>query len=120
MYEEMIRSILSELNNSSTDIEASALIFTDGLTIWSVLSVEINDDRVGTMATAMLSLGGHAAAKLARGEQEQIMIKGNNGYILLIHAGREAVLSVIVRKEAKLELVFLDANRAAQSIADLL
>ena len=119
MYEEMIRSILSELNNSSADIEASAFIFTDGLTVGSVLSVEINDDRVGIMATAMLSLG-HAAAKLARGEQEQIMIKEKNGYILLIHAGREAVLSVIVREEAKLELVFLDASRAAKSIAVLL
>ena len=120
MYEEIIRTILSEFNNSSADIEASAFIFTDGLTIWSVLSVDIDDARVGTMATAMLSLGGHAAAKLARGEQEQIMIKENNGYILLVHAGKEAVLSVIVRKEAKLELVFLDASRAAKSIADLL
>lgn len=120
MYEEIIRTILSEFNNSSADIEASAFIFTDGLTILSVLSVEINDDRVGAMATAMLSLGGHAAAKLAHGEQEQIMIKENSDYILLIHAGREAILSVIVRKEAKLELVFLDASRTAQSIADLL
>ena len=48
------------------------------------------------------------------------MIKGDNGYILLIHAGPEAVLSVIVRKEAKLGLVFLDASRAAKAAAGLL
>ena len=51
MYEEMIRSILSELGNGSANIEASAFIFTDGLTIRSMLSVDIDDDRVGTMAT---------------------------------------------------------------------
>ncbi len=60
------------------------------------------------------------ATELARGDLEQVMIKGNNGYVLLIHAGPEAVLSVIVRKEAKLGLVFLDASRAAKAAGELL
>ena len=48
------------------------------------------------------------------------MIKGNNGYVLLIYAGPEAVLSVIVRTEARLGLVFLDATRAAKAAGELL
>jgi hypothetical protein len=48
------------------------------------------------------------------------MIKGDNGYVLLIHAGPDAVLTVIARKEAKLGLVFLDAKRGALGIAELL
>ena len=35
-------------------------------------------------------------------------------------AGPEAVLSVIVRKEARLGLVFLDATRAAKAAGELL
>ena len=80
----------------------------------------MDEDRVGAMAAAMLSLGDRTAVELARGELEQVMIKGDNGYVLLIHAGPDAVLTVIARKEAKLGLVFLDAKRGAAGIAELL
>ncbi|WP_312262976.1 roadblock/LC7 domain-containing protein [Candidatus Igneacidithiobacillus taiwanensis] len=120
MREEMLKSILSDLNGSSADIEASAVISTDGLTIVSLLSSEMDEDRVGAMAAAMLSLGDRTSLELARGELEQVMIKGDHGYVLLVHAGSDAVLTVIARKEAKLGLVFLDAKRAANSITELL
>lgn len=120
MREEMLKSILSDLNGSSADIEASAVISTDGLTIASLLAAAMDEDRVGAMAAAMLSLGDRTASELARGELEQVMIKGDNGYVLLIHAGPDAVLTVIARKESKLGLIFLDAKRAAHGIADLL
>ncbi len=68
----------------------------------------------------MLFLGDRTATELARGELEQVMIKGDQGYVLLIHAGPEAVLSVIVRKDGKLGLVFLDANRGAKAVVALL
>lgn len=120
MREELIKATLHNLNGSSADIEASAVISTDGLPIAALLSSSINEDRVGAMSAAMLSLGDRTAAELARGELEQVMIKGSNGYVLLIHAGSEAVISVIVRKEAKLGLVFLDASRAAKEVEKLL
>ncbi len=120
MREELIKSVLSDLNSGSADIEASAVISLDGLTMASLLQAGMDEDRVGAMAAAMLSLGDRTAMELSRGELDQVMIKGSRGYILLIHAGSEAVLSVIVRDGAKLGLVFLDANRAAQSVARLL
>ena len=120
MREQMLKSVLSDLNGTSADVEASAVISTDGLTIASMLSVGMDEDRVGARSAAMLSLGDRTAAELSRGELEQVMVKGENGYILLIHAGRDAVLTVIARKEAKLGLVFLDAKRAAANISELL
>ncbi|MBE7563659.1 MULTISPECIES: roadblock/LC7 domain-containing protein [Acidithiobacillus] len=120
MREEMMKSVLSDLNGSSADIEASAIISTDGLTIAALLSASMDEDRVGAMAAAMLSLGERTATELARGNLEQVMIKGDNGFVLLIHAGPDAVLSTIIRKEAKLGLVFLDATRAAKAIEKML
>ncbi len=120
MREEMIKSVLSDLNSGSADIEASAVISLDGLTMASMLQANMDEDRVGAMAAAMLSLGDRTAIELARGALDQVMIKGSNGYVLLIHAGSEAVLSVIVRDKAKLGLIFLDATRAANAIANLL
>jgi len=120
MKETMLQSILSDLNGGSADIEASAIISTDGLTIASALPASMDEDRIGAMSAAMLSLGDRTATELARGTLEQVMINGASGYVLLIHAGQDAVLTVVANHKAKLGLVFLDATRAAKSIAELI
>ncbi len=120
MREEMIHSVLNDLNGSSADIEASAVISTDGLMIASVLPAGMDEDRVGAMNAAMLTLGDRSAQELGRGELEQVMVKGGNGYILMTYAGTDAVLSVLAKANAKLGLIFLDAKRAAQSVAKVL
>ena len=120
MREQMLRSILSELNGTSADIEASAVISSDGLTMAALLPQDVDEDRVGAMAAAMLSLGERTSRELARGDLEQVMVKGESGYILMSHAGKDAVLTVIARKDAKLGLIFLDAKRAAKNIGDIL
>jgi predicted regulator of Ras-like GTPase activity (Roadblock/LC7/MglB family) len=120
MREEMIQSVLSDLNSSSGDIEASAVISTDGLVISSMLPATMDEDRVGAMNAAMLALGDRSARELARGELEQVMVKGDKGYILMTYAGTDAVLSVIAKASAKLGLIFLDTKRAAENIAKLL
>jgi len=57
---------------------------------------------------------------LNRGTLEQVLIKGDHGYVLMTYAGNEAVLTVMAKANAKLGLIFLDVKRAAQSIAELL
>ncbi len=120
MREEMISSILSDLNGTSADIEASAVISTDGLMIAALLPGDMDEDRVGAMSAAMLSLGDRTAQELARGNLEQVMIKGNQGYVLMTHSGEDAVLSVLAKPNARLGLIFLDVKRAAENITKLL
>ncbi len=120
MRSEMINSILSDLNGSSTDIEASAVLSTDGLMIASMLQAGMDEDRVGAMSAALLSLGDRTAAELNRGVLEQVLIKGDNGYILMTHSGNDAVLTVLAKKNARLGLIFLDVRRAADSIVKIL
>jgi predicted regulator of Ras-like GTPase activity (Roadblock/LC7/MglB family) len=116
----MLTSVLTELNGTSADIEASGIISTDGLMIASVLPAGMDEDRVGAMSAAMLSLGDRTAQELSRGELEQVLIKGAKGYVLMTYAGRESVLTVLAKPNAKLGLIFLDVKRAAASIADFL
>lgn len=120
MKQTMLQSILSDLNGGSADIEASAIVSVDGLMIASALPANMDEDRVGAMSAAMLSLGDRTAAELARGTLEQVMIKGESGYVLLIHAGKDAVLTVVANQKAKLGLVFLDATRAANAAKEAL
>src|SRR5574343_1303593 len=117
MRADLLNSILSELNGSTADIEASAVLSTDGLMIASVLPAGMDEDRVGAMSAAMLSLGDRTAQELARGTLEQVLIKGAKGYVLMTYAGAESVLTVLAKPNAKLGLIFLDVKRAAASIA---
>ncbi len=120
MRSDLLLSILSELNGTSTDIEASGVISTDGLMMASVLPTNMDEDRVGAMSAAMLSLGDRTAQELSRGKLEQILIKADKGYVLMTYAGREAILTVLAKPNAKLGLIFLDVKRTAQSISEML
>lgn len=120
MRADMLTSVLNELNGTSADIEASGIISTDGLMMASVLPAGLDEDRVGAMSAAMLSLGDRTAQELNRGRLEQVLIKGATGYVLMVYAGEEAVLTVMAKPNAKLGLIFLDVKRAAESITELL
>ncbi len=120
MRSDILTSILGDLNGSSAEIEASAVISTDGLMMAAMLPAGMDEDRVGAMAAAMLSLGDRTAQELARGNIEQVLIKGDNGYVLMTHAGDEAVLSILAKSSARLGLIFLDVKRAAESIAKVI
>jgi uncharacterized protein len=120
MRADLLTSVLTDLNGTSADIEASGIISTDGLMMASVLPAGMDEDRVGAMSAAMLSLGDRIAQELARGVLEQVLIKGSKGYILMTYGGPDAVLTVLAKPNAKLGLIFLDVKRAAESIVDLI
>ena len=110
---------LRDLQTSSTDIEASALVSVDGLIMASALPPDVEEDRVSAMSAAMLSLGERIATELRRGILDQVYIRGNKGYVLLSDVGEEAVLTVLARKDAKLGMLFLDMKRAAADLSKL-
>jgi predicted regulator of Ras-like GTPase activity (Roadblock/LC7/MglB family) len=111
---------LRELQASSPDIEASAIVSVDGLSIASALPQGVEEDRVSAMSAAMLSLGERIATELGRGSLEQVYIKGEKGYVVLMSVGQDAVLTALAREQAKLGLIFLDMRRATQDLAKLI
>ena len=111
---------LRELQASSPDIEASAVVSVDGLSIASALPRDVEEDRVSAMSAAMLSLGERIASELGRGTLEQVYIKGEKGFVILIAVGREAVLTALAGEQSKLGLVFLDMRRAAEDLGKLI
>lgn len=110
---------LRELQASSPDIEASAVVSVDGLSIASALPRDVEEDRVSAMSAAMLSLGERIAGELGRGKLEQVYIKGEKGFVILMSVGQDAVLTALASDRAKLGLVFLDMRRAAEDLSKL-
>ncbi|MBU7016176.1 MAG: roadblock/LC7 domain-containing protein [Theionarchaea archaeon] len=114
-----LTDLLKDLEATTPDIEASAVVSVDGLMIASALPQDVEEDRVAAMSAAMLSLGERTAKELARGDLSEVYVKGENGYVLLMAAGENAVLTALAREGAKLGLVFLDMKRTAEEVATL-
>jgi len=116
---EKMVSRLRDMQVASPDIIASAVVSVDGLTMASALPNDVEEDRVAAMSAAMLSLGERISGELGRGGLDEVYIRGEEGFVLLIAVGDEAVLTALARDEAKLGLIFLEMRRAAEDLEKL-
>jgi predicted regulator of Ras-like GTPase activity (Roadblock/LC7/MglB family) len=116
---ELMVDRLRDMQVSSPDIEASAVVSVDGLPIATALPREVEEDRVSAMSAAMLSLGERIASELGRGVLSEVQIKGEGGFVILQSLGTEAVLTVLAREGAKMGLVLLDMRRAVDDLSKL-
>ena len=116
---ELMVDRLRDLQTGTPDIEASAVVSVDGLIIASSLPASAEEDRVSAMSAAMLSLGERISSELGRGALDQVYVRGDAGFVILMSVGEEAVLTALVRENAKLGLVFLDMRRASNDLSKL-
>jgi hypothetical protein len=115
-----LNQALRSLQSGTPDIEASALISDDGLMIASALPQHVEELRVAGMSSTLLSLGTRAAIELGRGDLQQVLVRGDSGYSVMVRASQGTMLLVLASKEAKLGLIFLDMCRAVQEINKVL
>ncbi|MDO8391084.1 MAG: roadblock/LC7 domain-containing protein [Actinomycetota bacterium] len=114
--EQQLGRVLAELQTSSGDIEASAVVSEDGLIMASSLPKDVEEGRVAGMSAVLLSMGSRAAIELRRGDLEQVTIQGSVGYVVITQAGRHSVLVAIANRGAKLGLLNLNMSRGAAAI----
>lgn len=117
---QLIVDLLRSLQASSADIEASAVVSVDGLVMASAFPKNLEEERVGAMSAAMLSLGERIAIELGRGILQQVYVKGSEGYVIVMSVGNEAVLTVLARENAKLGLILMDMHRAVEALYNLI
>ena len=110
---------LRDLQAGTPDVEASAVVSVDGLIMASSLPAGVEEDRVSAMSAAMLSLGERIAGELGRVTLDQLYIRGDKGYVILMSVGQDAVLTVLAREQARLGLIMLDMRRAAADLERL-
>ena len=114
---DQITKLLKTLSSTTPDVEAAAVIDNDGLVMASALPADVDDDSVAAMSAALLGIGERITGELKRGSFELVMVRGDQGYLILARCGPDAVLALMATKSAKLGLIFLDATRTAKEIA---
>lgn len=117
---EQIARLIKGLSTNTPDVEGAAVIDNDGLMIASAMSQDLDEDSVAAMGAALLGLGERIVGELQRGTLQMVMIRGDDGFVIMTRSGPEAVLAVLAAKSAKLGLIFLDASRTAREIGTLL
>lgn len=115
-----LNKILKKLQNESPGVEASALISEDGLMIASALPQDLDETHVGGMTATLLNLGTRAATELRRGEVQEVIVRGEEGYAVMISAGRGVLLLVLANEHAKLGLIFFDMREAITALKSVL
>lgn len=116
-----LNKLLRALQSGSPDVEASALISEDGLIIASALPQHLEETRVAGMSATLLSLGTRAATELERGDVEEVLVRGKEGYAVMMAAGSTGtLLLVLASRAAKLGLIFLDMRRAIDDLKRIL
>lgn len=115
-----LAAALDEFVRSSPDVEAAAVVSFDGLPMASALPDDIEEDRLGAMSAALLSLGEQAAIGLGRGQLNQVFVEGDHGFVFLMSAQDQAVLAAVASRSAKIGFMLFEMRRAAKRIGQVL
>lgn len=117
---ELIKSILHDLLDTSPYVKASAVVKVSGLTVVSVMPPYMEEERVSAMAAVMLLLGERITNAMRGGALDKVYIKGEEGHIVLMSIGKEAVLTVMAGERAPLGLLFVEMRLAAEKLLKLM
>lgn len=111
-----LRGVLRAMHGALPEIEASAVISSDGFIIASVLGSGIDADRYAAMCAALLALSERASKEAMRGDLQMVLVQGDQGAMLLVRAADQQVLAVAANSRANLGMVFNLARKTAAAL----
>ena len=111
---------LNKLLGAIPEVTSAAIVSAEGLPIASALPQGVDEMRIAAMSAALLSLSKKAIIEMSKGDFDQLYIKGSEGYLLVMQAGPNAVLTVSTSKDVGLGLILLDCRRICEKIAKLI
>ena len=118
---EPLAAVLADLHAACPQLQFSLVATRDGFTMTTLGRTEAGDgEPVGALSAGLLHQCNNAALELAHGDLEQVLLHSRQGYLLLRHAGEQAMLAVVAGSEANVGLVLLEGQRAARRIAEIL
>jgi len=83
---------LKRLVESNPDVEAGAIVTSQGFIIVSFFPEAIDDTKIAAIIAAIFLLGERGVLEATRGNLKRIMIEGDNGLILLMAVGKNRIL----------------------------
>jgi len=101
-FKSSLEELLKEIMDNVDGVKAAQLTADTGQPLASILPSSADDMRLAAMTAALCSLSERAIEEMGLGEFEQAFVQGKKGYLLILHAGEDRVLTVSTTKEVKL------------------
>jgi predicted regulator of Ras-like GTPase activity (Roadblock/LC7/MglB family) len=117
---ERINEVLRSLRQGTPEVIGASVVSSEGFIVASVLPSEVDEDLIGGMSASLLGISERIAADLLRSEMEQTYVRSPKGYIVVNACGPDAVVVLLVSREAKLGLIFLELKRTIAELLKLL
>ncbi|MHA1605358.1 MAG: roadblock/LC7 domain-containing protein [Candidatus Freyarchaeota archaeon] len=116
---EKVREILQRIEDT-TKLEGCAVVTRDGVRIASSASTSVDADMLSAASAAMISTGEMAAMQLNYGNLSDIIIRGDNGHIILTRAGANHMLVAASKDTTQLGLNLGILRRYAKTISEMI
>src|SRR5436309_2667139 len=114
-----LQGILTELRRLPAVLGAT-IARRDGILIAHALPKTMDPKRIAAMAAAIVDTSEMATIQLAHGRFVRAIIESDEGKLLSLGAGEEALLVALVYDDANLGLVLLAMERAAKQVETIL
>ena len=101
------------------EVKAAAIFSTEGIPIAFALPKGVDATRIAAITASLLSLSERIIVEFAKGDFDKLIVKGSSGYLLLLKAGKSAILMVSTTSEVRLGLIELDCRRICEKIDDI-
>ena len=111
-----VKGILAAMQQDNPEIAGCALLSDDGLMIECLLPDSLEEGFIQGMAAMLASVGERTSNEMGLGPMEQIIVRGRDGFAVMVGAAEKTYLLVVTSSTAKLGLALLDATRAAAEI----
>jgi hypothetical protein len=117
---ERLNAALRSLRMVSTEIIGAAVVTMDGFIVASMLPAEVDEELIGGMAASLLGVGERISEDLMRVDMEQVYVRSSKGYVVVNAVNEDAAILLLVTREAKLGLIFLELKRAVADLARIM
>ena len=111
-----VNQVLRSIYTSVPEVIGAVVVNMDGFVVSAVIPSEVDDELIGGMAAALIGVGERIATDLMRAQMEQVYIRSPKGYVIINAITDQSALVLLVTREAKLGLVFLELRRVVEEL----
>ncbi|MEA4907658.1 MAG: hypothetical protein GYA17_17815 [Chloroflexi bacterium] len=113
-----VQSLLQDLIHECPGVESAVLVSQDGILLASNMTDETKKERFSLMIASFLSLAMHMGDVLHTGAIQQALVKGKDGYLVMVSIQDRGILACLANNKAKLGWITLEMNQTAARLSE--
>jgi len=127
--ERLQRTLHEQIHEQIEGVVESVIVTNDGLVVAAYPPPTSNEDVhaepggshwVAALAAEIIAQSKRAFGRLAQGQVNRILVDGESGSMIVIPAGEDAALAVMVDNSAKLGIAMYQTTRVADHVGAIL